>query len=915
VQLGGRAFDILCVLTERPGEIVGKEDLLERVWPGITVEEGSLRVQINALRNALGEHPSGIDYIINVAGRGYCFAAAVSRSGDATDADERTQSISQHNLPARLARMVGRDAAIHTIGQQLSEYRFVTIAGPGGIGKTTVALAVAHALLADFDGWVRLVDLSVVSDPNLVATAVAIALDAPAHSDPVSSAINVLNGKRALLILDNCEHVIDPVSAIVERIFSGAPGASLLVTSREHLNVEGERIYRLPPLDYPLSDVGLTASAALNFSSIALFVERVTANNMSFELGNADAATVSGICRKLDGIALAIELAAGRVAAYGINEVATLLDSRLKMLWHGRRTAPARHQTLNAALDWSYELLSAFEREVLRKFSVFVGPFSLEAAQAVAGGDTIDGTLILEAIASLVAKSLVAPDVHGPSPRYRLLEMTRDYMREKLAESGEIEATALRHARYYRALLESELSTSDQLFKPHRSAFYADHLGNIRAALEACFSAGGCITLGVELAASSYSLFLTMSLWDECETWCERAISALDETTRGSRFEMLIQSALAMSLQARWRRRDSSQAAFTRSLQIAEALDEKAHQLFVLSELRTVRFIYNDAPGALDYALQSKAVATDIGDAAQIWLADCALAQAHHVSGNQLAAQTYCESALAQVTVNPPEKLRHFEDDTLYQTRCVLAATLWLRGFPDQATALATRTVSDAESSGDFLVLANAIMWVTRVSTWNGDWQTKTHLVEKLADIGRLHSVSAYADISDGLKGEMLIDTGQVESGVRLLEQCLAATAGTGFQAQRMSALASGLASLGKMKDALATIDRALAVETQFGDTYALPEMLRIKGNILWTMPGADLAAAEDCLLRAAGMARRQSALSWELRVVTSLATLRKHQGRPAEAREALAHVYGKFTEGFETRDLVRTRDLLNALA
>jgi predicted ATPase len=818
------------------------------------------------------------------------------------------------NLPARLVRMIGRDAAVYTIVQQLRDYRFVTIVGPGGIGKTTVALAVAHALQPDFGGWVRLVDLSVVSDPNLVATAVAFALDAPAHSDPISSAINLLKGKSVLLILDNCEHVIEAVSVMVERIFSEAPEVSLLVTSREHLNVEGERIYRLSPLDYPLSDVGLTSRTALSFSSIALFVERVAASSTDFELDNADAAAVSGICRKLDGIALAIELAAGRVAAYGINEVATLLDSRLKMLWHGRRTAPARHQTLNATLDWSYELLTELEREVLRKFSVFVGPFSLEAARAVAGNGATYETQILEAVASLVAKSLLAPDVGGPSPRYRLLEMTRAYMREKLVESGEIQATTLRHAIYYRDLLEQEIAASDQLIKPDRIAFYADQVGNVRAALEACFSPEGNLPLGVELAACSHSLFLTMSLWDECQAWCERALSALNETTRGTRLEMLLQSSLAMSHQARWRGIDLSHAAFIRSLGIAETLDDKAHQLFVLAELRSVRFIYGDAPGALDLASRSKALATAIGDATQAWVADCALGQAHHVIGNQSAAQGYCESALAQTTAVSKETLRHFEDDTIYQTRCVLAATLWLRGFPNQAAAFAKQTVADAEASGDFLLLANAIMWVTRVFTWSGDWQAKTYLIEKLAEIGRLHSLSAYEEISASLKGEMLIDTGDVEQGVRKLQQRMMTTPGTGFQVQEITALASGLATLGNMRDALSTIDRAIAVESRFGETYALPEMLRRKGGILGATPGADPTAAEDCLSRAGDMARRQSALSWELRIATSLAMLRGQQGRPAEGREILAPVYERFTEGFETPDLVRARRLLGEL-
>jgi len=380
--------------------------------------------------------------------------------------------------------MVGRDEAVRTIAADLIADRFVTIVGPGGMGKTTVAVSVCHALLEEFAGAVCLVDIGAIADPNLVPPTVASTLGLTIQTDEVLPALMLcLRTLRILLVLDNCEHVIDASATLAERIFQEAPGVHILATSREAMRVEGEHAYWLPPLESPAPDSKLSAVDALNYSSIKLFVERAAASNSRFELSDADAPVAANICKRLDGIPLAIEFAAARVAAHGLAGTAELLNSRLGLRWSGRRTALPRHQTLHALLDWSYNFLTETERVVLRRLSIFVGRFSLEAAQAVACGSGLNEMRVIDTVDSLVAKSLLSVVTADNVTRYRLPETTRVYAMEKLEESGEKPAIALCHAKYFAFLLGRFDRRVSQFV---RSA--GEVLGNVRAALEWGFS-------------------------------------------------------------------------------------------------------------------------------------------------------------------------------------------------------------------------------------------------------------------------------------------------------------------------------------------------------------------------------------------------------------------------------------------
>jgi DNA-binding winged helix-turn-helix (wHTH) protein len=362
VPLGGRAYDILIALLEKAGEVVAKATLIAKAWPDVTVEEGSLRVHLSALRKALGDGQFGNKYIANIQGHGYSFIAPVTRLP--ADRDSGNASAGFSNLPPALGRMVGRDNVVLEIqGLLQTEQRLITILGAGGMGKTTVALAVGHSALADFSGSVFFVDLSTVRNRQQVIGAIASAIGLDLRFVDLKVALlDFLRPRRALIILDSCEHLIAETAEIAYSIFQSAPNFYMLATSRETLQVVGERVFRLGPLDCPPEQPGLTASEVLAYPATRLFAERVSARGGDFSLSDDEAPMVAEICRKLDGIALAIEFAAGRAAIFGVRNTVARLGSRLDLLKFGRRTANPRHQTLIATLDWSYDHLSEVER-------------------------------------------------------------------------------------------------------------------------------------------------------------------------------------------------------------------------------------------------------------------------------------------------------------------------------------------------------------------------------------------------------------------------------------------------------------------------------------------------------------------------------------------------------------------------
>jgi predicted ATPase/DNA-binding winged helix-turn-helix (wHTH) protein len=916
VPLGGRALDVLIVLASKANKVVGKKELMEQVWPDVFVDEANLRTQMAALRKALGDGEEGARYIVTLPARGYCFVAPVSRTGAPQAADAAGPSPA-HNLPTRLVRMVGRDEAVRAVAAQVAGGRFVTIVGPGGIGKTTLAVAAGHALLEEFGGVVRFVDLGQVGDPALVAAAAAAALGLVVQAaDPAAGIAAFLRDTRVLLVLDGCEHVIDAAAALAESVHAEAPLVGILATSREALRIGGERVHRLAPLGSPPDQPGLTAAEALAFPAVQLFVERVAAGGGAFELGDADVPVVAGMCRDLDGVALAIELAAGRVGAYGVRETARLLEGRFRLLWPGRRTALPRHRTLAATLDWSHALLSEAERLVLRRLSIFVGAFDLEAARVAAASDGMGGERVEDAVVGLVAKSLVAVDSTGPATRYRLLDTTRVYALGKLADSGEAGQVAKLHAGYVRDLLVRVNTGASELSRAQASAVYGDHVGNVRAALEWSFGEGGDAEIGTALAAAAAPLFRGLSLLTECRRWTERAVAALGEASRGTRREIELQASLGQSLMFTMGNSEQVRAAFERGLAVAEETGCLEHQVQLLGWLHVLHERSCDHRASSAYAQRSEAAAVRLGDPAAVAAARSFLGVSYHMLGRHEDAEAHLTAALAPQAGRRGAQINFGFDHRTYP-RISLARTLWLRGRAELAVQAASRTVEEAAGHGQPVPLCVALLYAVSISLWVGDWEGAEVGIDAVIEHAERHSLAPYRAAGTGLRGELDVRRGRAAAGVEALRDSLEALHGHRYEmltAAFASAIAEGLALTGRLDDALATIDGALRRAERGGELLAMPEMLRIRAGIIACMPAAGPRDAEAVLVRSLHLARSQGAPAWELRTATSLAHLWARQGRDREAHRLLASVYDSFTEGFGTADLRAAKRVIEDL-
>jgi predicted ATPase/DNA-binding winged helix-turn-helix (wHTH) protein len=918
LTIGGRALDLLTVLVERAGEVISHKELIARAWPDVTVEEANLRVHIATLRKVLGDGLNGARYISNVAGRGYCFVAAVARSiveQVLPPADPPLVNSRTHNLPAQLTRMVGRDQVVRQLQAKLMTCRFVSIVGPGGVGKTTVAVAVAHGLVEGFHGAVWFVDLGVLADSRLVPTAVASALGIVTQAqDPLLGLLGFLGDRKILLVLDNCEHVIDAAAELVERVMNEAPQAHILATSREALRADGEHIHILNSLDTPPNKPRLQAAEALCYPAVQLFMERAAASGYHSDLSDTDAPVVANICRRLDGIALAIELAASRAGSLGISGTAEVLDNRFKIVWNGRRLALPRHQTLNSMLDWSYNLLSDLEKRVLCRLSIFVGDFTIKAAREIAAEAEIDDARITQAVTSLLAKSLISTTHSHKSTYYRLLDTTRAYALAKLADCGEMDCMARRHATIFCKYLKDQNLQSG--YGEEDLAEYAPQIGDVRAALDWALSGREDRAIGVELATYAAPLLIRLSLLDECRRHCEQALGAIEKRSCDTRAEMILLESLAISTMFSKGNTDEVLTAIERGLALAENLNDSKHQLELLAGQNIFFYWTGDFHRAFAVAERASALADATKNAAGLVVTDWMLGVSHHFLGNQAAAQQHCEAGMLRAAELGVMKPKFFGYEHRVRALTVLARSLWLRGHPNQALRKAHEAMDEVAARGEPISVCMSLYGV-QVFLWTGDLERSSHLIESLIEYAGRHSLAPYRAIGDALKGELAIARGEVDMGIKLLREALKTLHSKRhnlFLTEFACALTEGLRKAGHFEEALLTINGAISRATSSGATYDMPELLRLKAEVLAQVQHENRTAALECVEESLKLARERSALAYELRSATTLARLLFESGRRGEARNILEPVHGRFTEGFETTDLRDAQALLVSL-
>ena len=918
LKIGSRALDILVTLVEHAPEIVTKRDLISRVWGNLVVDESSLRWHIAALRKTLGEHESGTRYITNVVGRGYCFAAPVVWTPTTPITRENAAtSLSSPRLPRRPLRMVGRDGTVRDLKRRLMEQRFISIVGAGGIGKTTVALAVAHEAMAEFAGAVQFLDLASIEDAQLVGGSLASRFGLSVVSEnPLPVILAFLREQRVLLVFDSCDRVIEAVATLTENIFREAPQVHILITSRESLRAEGERVHHLSPLECPPRDtVSLTATQALAFPAVQLFVEQVAASGYPFELNDEDAPIIAEVCRRLDGIALALELAACRVGVYGIQHTALLLDKQFRLLWRGRRTALPRHQTLRAALDWSYNLLSQTEQLVLQRLAVFAGAFSLELALGV-GDEKFDSAEVTEALAALVDKSLVTLDTTAKM-RYRLLDTTRAYAWQKLAESDEHARIARRHAEYFSYRLERFGSSVSLSPSTESVNFFVEHLGNVRAALEWSFSEHGDAGIGVRLVAASAPLFYRLTLLTECIAWAERAMRSLDCVSRGTRLEFELQACVSLAFMNTRGNVRAARSAIARALEVAESSRDTRSELFGLRVLLRAEILSGDFRGLVAISDRCEAAARRIEDPHADAIAHyIAAAKSYHV-GDYAGALMHGKIDLSHPVRSSAQDAVSHECILCVGSCMVLSRSLWMLGYPEQAVAAAWQSLGKATELGNPPTIAYTLASNLCTHVQTGDWLTTEQLTDRLTEHANKHGLATYHPVAVGWRGILAILRGDLSRGIELVQTALASLRAIGHELYRcmLSArLAEGFAKSGRTDLAYVTICEALTWAEGHGRSAELPELLRMKGEILIASSPANTTEAQACLESSLQLARAQSALSLELRTGMSLARLWAENGRVDEALGLLAPLHGRFTEGFHTLDVVAARNLLDEL-
>ncbi len=913
VRLGSRAFDILIALVERPGEVVDKEQLIARAWPQTFVEESNLKIQMSSLRRALGDGQGGKRYVITVPGRGYNFVAPVRREKTLRPAwAQPVPPAVLKNLPFSVTRMIGRDDAVKALVARLSRERLVTIVGAGGIGKTTVAVAVAERLIASYEHGVWLVDLAPLADPRLVPTAVATVLGLEIRGgNALPDLVAKLRDRRTLLLLDNCEHVIDAAASLTAAILSGAPGVNVLATSREPLEVAGEREYRLGPLGSPRASDGLTAGEAAAFPAVQLFVERVTAIVEDFALTDANVPAVVEICRRLDGLPLAIEFAAPRVEVLGVDGLAARLDNSLQSLG-ARRTTMPRHRTMRAVLDWSYGLLDEDEQRFLRSLGIFAGGFTVEAAAAVVLAAVGLRNSAIDHLADLVAKSLVVADASEAQPRFRLLDTTRAYTIERLDSGGERERLARRHAEYYLALFRRAEVEVPERPTAEWIADYAREIDNLRAALDWTLPSDRDRSIGVALTAAAVPLWIRLSLLEECRSRARQALGALGSgRIRNPREEMRLHAALGASTPET----PEMAEAWTKALDIAESLGDSDYQLRALRGLSFYHTRRNQYRAALPFAQKFHDLAAREGDPSDQLFGERMMGVVEYFLGDQISARRHLEQVLTHhATADHGQDVIRFQVDSRLSARVFLARVLWLQGFSDQAVRTAAMSVDEAQAAGHAMSLCHSLAWAAcSTALWTGNLTAAARYTRTLLDCAREYGLTIWSEPGSKLQAVLGSIGGDLDAqncggSAPALTRSPGTTSATGL----MGELAEAFVRAGRIAEGLAVI------EAGFGPSEAgwiAPELLRLRGELLISQ-GTPAAAetAEKLFGQALDEASRQGALAWELRAATSLARLLRDRGRQAEAIVCLQPVYDRFTEGFDTADLITAKRLLNEL-
>ncbi|MCC2957554.1 helix-turn-helix transcriptional regulator [Massilia sp. IC2-477] len=904
VPLGGRAFDLLVALVIRAGEVLSHHELLTAVWPSSVVEENGLRVQLSALRKILGESKDE-PWIVTLPGRGYSFVRPVELrvSVPARDSGQPWSLPGRAGSGGRITRLLGREALLAELAGQTAG--LLTLTGPGGIGKSALALAHADERRGRHADGVYCVDFASIRDPALATAAVGTALGVSLQAgEPLAGICRALQGMRALLVFDNCEHVLQAVAEIAARIGASSKDVRILATSREPLGIAGELVKRVTPLALPEHTDSLGIEEALAAPAIALFVERAVANSHRFVLTRENLPTVLELCRQLDGLPLAIELAAARIEALGVDGLMARLNDMFGLLTRSRRLADARHAALDAMLDCSFRLLDDVERAVLLRASVFHAPFSLEAAVVVCESATLAPSAVVDAVLALEEKSLLARESEHGVARYRCPNITRRYAAARLLESGAAGDAAHRHARHLHAVF---VGASDGIIGrslPQWQRQYGGLSADLMAALDWSFGPGGDAMLGVELCASVPLQVIELGMIGAFCARIETALGLLDGMAGGAtqRIEARLACMWALAtthVSLPRERRTPIDARLARIRDEDVAPDERP---LIFAAMCVSAFSVGDYARVVRLAERARSEgqqgAYRAGLSGQLLqlLADRWSALGLHYRGLHRQAREYAIKTLESGL--PSGSTQALGPISLRVAIGVLLARIdWFEGAADAAMARALQVASVAEDEHP-LGLAMALgLGVAPIALWRGDESLARETVERLDSLARRHALSFWCEWARYLRA--LVPAGDAASERQ--DDGLDIDAAPPMMLELFASVRPDLLS-----------DALLAGAAE--GLWCGPEAARAMAERAHAKGTAPIEV-ESGLARAFVQAQAQGALAWELRCATSLARLWEANARADEAGSLLHHVLIRFHQGYESADLRAARALQEHLA
>jgi predicted ATPase/DNA-binding winged helix-turn-helix (wHTH) protein len=905
VDIGTRAFDVLWVLVQADGEPVSKDQLIDTVWSRVVVEENNLQAQMSAIRRALGADRG---MIRTEFGRGYRLVVESQETPRTKAGTSEVKRSFPSRLPLPLTSLLGRAADLREIERLFDKSRLFTITGTGGVGKTRIALELGARLAEHFQDGVHLAEMAKISEDELVGPTLAGALQIPSpdieHADQIDS---ILSGRHLLLIVDNCEHLAGPISRNVETILRHGPTTKVLITSQQPLGLDGEQIYRLMPLAVPPADTR-DLGTAMAYPAFELFAERSSANVQSLDL---DVEVANAICERLDGLPLALELAAARVPTLGVRGVLAALDDRFNLLTAGRRAALSRHRTLRTTVDWSYHLLDNDEQRLFRRLALFASSFDAQAARAVAAPESDDPWFSLDVLGGLVGKSLLFLDLNRTVPRYRFSETIRLYALEKLAESGDVDLSAERHAVHFFEIARRASDDWKKLPTDNWHATYEDAIDDVRAALDWSFSAKGDMRIGVSMLACATPFWIQLSLHGECR---RRITHALDRgaETLNPEDEMMLLTALGTALS--WATGPVAETSVAWHKALAFARELRANEIELRA--RYGLWLYNLRSGryraALEHAeemLQFSATDDD-SEARAVGRRICGVAQ--HFLGNHDLARQLIESSLRWFDANRPQQAFRFGLDQRVAGLAYLSRILWVQGFSDQAKEMAATAVVEARAldHANTLCCALADGWCT-VHAFEGDYEAVRREAKSLQHIAREHGLGfwlTYGDLFElwaQMCNEVEVPTSRVAAAVASVERL-------DFDPE-YSILFSDilLAAQRKKWDRAALLPISSRLLARHGKdlSWGEPEFLRA-GSHLNDCPALALAGLREAL----SISHRQKAKAWTLKVATDLATILADQGDDDDAKATLLAALDDLPAATGGRDLAAARVLATRL-